>query len=133
MAESKISDNGWVRIATIRSESNASHFYILGIRGPLKTSKYPERVGKVELACDCMAYRNFGNPDSAKQSKAVCAAHGFFKTCKHTRALIEGTVNLSDLSLTSEGVTFLDALKATGEPSKAVAVCKAKALASKVA
>ena len=117
MAESKISANGWVRIANLRSESNAAKMYILALR-QLKD-------GTVELGCDC---------PSRIYRKGTKEAHGFGCTCKHGRALIEGTVALSDLSLTTEGVFFLDALKKVeGTPNErnvaALAIAKSKAAA----
>ncbi len=123
MADSKISQNGWVRVAQVRSESNAAKFYILGLRA-LKT-------GAVEFGCDCPSriYRK-----GTKEHK------GFAVTCKHIRSVLDGTVALSDLSLTTEGVVFFDALKVAegtdnDKANKALAKAKAVgiALASNVA
>jgi hypothetical protein len=118
--ENKRSSNGWVRIAKVRSESDAGQWYIIGLRA-LKTGP---NAGQVELGCDCKS-RIF--------KKGTLPAHGFAVTCKHGRALMEGTVALSNLDLNADGIAFLDARKAlldcandTERNVKALLVCKSK-------
>ena len=117
--ESKISVNGWIRVGTIRSESNAEQVYILGTR---------EEKGECVFGCDC---------PSRKYRKGTKAHAGFSVTCKHARAILDGTASIGNVSLTSEGACFLDALKAnpkTAEGNKvALAQTRAKVAASKVA
>jgi hypothetical protein len=127
MAESKNSANGWVRIANVRSESNAAQWYIIGLR-QLKVDGKSPHAGQVELGCDC---------PSRRYLKGTKPANGFAVTCKHGRALMSGEVSLSNLSLTVEGVAFFDSLKVVeGSDSernvKALAMVKAKVAAQAV-
>lgn len=104
MAESKISANGWVRLALTRSNSDPSKMYVIGIR-LLKT-------GKVEMGCDC---------PSRIYHKGTKAHAEFDCTCKHARAFIDGTISASDLDLTPEGAEWILARHAAMKTAAAAA------------
>lgn len=100
--EDKHSKNGWDRIGGVRSESNPTKFYVVALR----TSGY--------LGCDCPSwvYRK-GTQD-----------HGGFKnTCKHQRALIDESIALKDLDLTTFGLNWL-AKRAAARADKSATVAK---------
>jgi hypothetical protein len=83
--DDKHSANGWTRIGKIRSESNPAKEYVIAIR----TTGY--------LGCDC---------PSMKFRKGV-KPHGEFEaTCKHIRAVIDGTVSLADWNPTPFGTAW---------------------------
>lgn len=88
MALSKISENGWTRIAEFRSTSNPSTWYKVGVR-TLKD-------GVEQVGCDCPGWRN---------AKAT-GVDGHKKPCKHVKAIQEETFRMMDCNLTKEGADF---------------------------
>jgi hypothetical protein len=90
--EDKHSKNGWTRIGGIRSESKPAEFYILAVR-----------TGGA-LGCDCrsMIYR-----------KGTKAHEEFEHTCKHIRAMLDGTVAIADFDPTPFGTVYLQKRLAT--------------------
>lgn len=88
MAESKISGNGWVRLAEFRSSSNPSKWYALGVRS-LKD-------GIEQVGCDCPGWKfaKASGPDGHK------------KPCKHVKAFAQETFRMIDCNLTAEGAAF---------------------------
>lgn len=121
-AASKVSQNGWVRLAEMRSSSNPSKSYVLAIRA-LKT-------GETEFGCDC---------PSRKFRRGTKAHEEFGCTCKHIRAFLDDAYAADDCDLTAEGAEWvlerrsvkLAAQKAVNNEviAKARAEVKAKAAA----
>ena len=88
MATSKISANGWVRLAEFRSSSNPAKWYVVGQRF-LKD-------GTEQIGCDCPGW---------KFAKAT-GVDGHKKPCKHVKAVQEETFRMHDCQLTQEGADF---------------------------
>jgi len=89
--EDQKSANGWTRIGGIRSESNPAKSYVLALRNA--SASHP----KGYLGCDC---------PSMRFRKGTKPHDGFEATCKHIRALLDGTVRLSDFDATTFGMAW---------------------------
>ena len=82
----KHSANGWDRLAGIRSESDPTEVYNIGLR----TSGY--------LGCSCKSWIF---------NKSTEAFEEFDRTCKHIRSMLKGTVALADWDPTPFGTQWL--------------------------
>jgi hypothetical protein len=85
------STNGWTRIGGIRSNSNPALKYVLALRNP--SEKHPNGY----IGCDCpsMKFRKGVKPHGDQEA-----------TCKHVRALMDGTVAMSDFDPTPFGTEW---------------------------
>lgn len=80
------SSNGWDRIGGIRSASSPATWYNIGLR----TSGY--------LGCSCRSWI---------YKQGVKPFEGFENTCKHIRDLLSEKIAMTDLDLTTFGLTWL--------------------------
>jgi hypothetical protein len=88
MAISKISANGWVRLAEFRSASNPSLWYVVG--------KRLLKDGVEQVGCECPGW---------KFAKAT-GPDGHKKACRHVQAFLAETCVSHDVQLTKEGADW---------------------------
>jgi hypothetical protein len=88
MAASKISANGWVRLAEFRSSSNPAKWHVVGVRD-LKD-------GVEQVGCSCPGWR---------LAKAA-GSDGHKKPCRHVKEFVSETCASHDVQLTKEGADW---------------------------
>lgn len=91
-AADKHSKNGWSRVAEVRSSSDPSKFYVIGVRS-LKT-------GKQQIGCSCPGW---------------IYAKGDKKPCKHIKQFLDGTGSMKDTKVTPFGSQWMQTNGVHGE------------------
>jgi len=88
MAVSKVSANGFVRLAEFRSQSNPALWYIVAKRN-LKD-------GVEQVSCSCPGWR----------FHKANGADGHKPPCRHLKAFLSGVAATADVQLTKEGADW---------------------------
>jgi len=101
--DNKHSANGWDRIGGIRSKSNPAKQYIVALR----TTGY--------LGCDCRSWIF---------KKGTKDHDGFANTCKHIRMVLDESIPLLDIDLTSFGIQWLDKRRVAKKAAEAAKLGK---------
>lgn len=99
MAQDKISKNGWVRLAEVRSSSNPSKWYVVAQR--------TLNNGQIQIGCDCPGWK-FGKKEATK-----------LQGCKHVKGFLAGTIPQHSIQMTPTGTAILFALAKNSKKASA--------------